>query len=46
MKNQTPQGPEDTVIVQAIHNVVVDEKSFEDELPIENETPYFQDKSK
>jgi hypothetical protein len=42
LKNQTPQGPED----KEIHNVVVDEKSFEDEFPIENENPYLEDNGK
>ena len=31
---------------QAIHDVVVDEKSFEDEFPIENENPYLEDNGK
>ena len=48
LKNQTPQSPEDKVIFQANHNVVVDEKIaiFEDEFAIENETPYLQNNGK
>jgi hypothetical protein len=48
LKNQTPQGPEDKVIFQDYHNVVVDEKIaiFEDEFATENETPYLQNNGK